>query len=450
MNNRQERRNMAMTKLQRRILVAILAVSVVARVFAAIYLGNSVVKLPGTFDQLSYHNLALRFVSGHGFTFGEPWWPATAADAPTAHWSYLYTGYLILIYKIFGLTPLIARIIQAVIVGVLQPYLAYRIGRYLFNPLTGLAAAFLTAIYAYFIYYSATLMTEPFYIVAILASLLISMHMVHKEVSIGDEQADIKIQENLWVGVLLGLTLGIAILMRQIYLLVVPFVFAWIWWASGKRLWRSLMISALTIILMVIPFTISNYLRFERFVLLNTNAGYALFWSNHPVYGTNFVPILTNDMGSYDSLIPEELLSLDEASLDQELLKLGIGFIAEDPLRYLQLSISRIPPYFMFWPTAESSLISNLSRVFSFGIMLPFMLYGLYRSYIGRVKPLVRQPLFLLYMFIILYTGIHILTWTLVRYRLPVDAVLLIFAGLALVDVLSRVPRAKEWITAAA
>jgi len=225
---------------------------------------------------------------------------------------------------------------------------------------------------------------------------------------------------------------------------------AWIWWASGRRLWRSLLLSGLTIILMVIPFTISNYLRFDRFVLLNTNAGYALFWSNHPVYGTKFVPILTNDMGSYDSLIPEELLFLDEASLDQELLKLGVGFITEDPLRYLQLSISRIPPYFMFWPTAESSLISNISRVSSFGIMLPFMLYGLYRSYIGRIMPLVKQPLFLLYMFITVYTGIHILTWTLVRYRLPVDAVLLIFAGLAVVDLFGRIPRAKEWIAAAA
>jgi 4-amino-4-deoxy-L-arabinose transferase-like glycosyltransferase len=435
-----------MSKLHRRILVTTLAVSVILRVIAAIYLGNTVEVLPGTFDQVSYHNLAMRVVAGHGFTFGEAWWPATAAGAPTAHWSYLYTGYLILIYKIFGLNPLIARIIQAVIVGLLQPYLAYRIARYLFNPVTGLAAAALTAIYTYFIYYSATLMTEPFYIVAILASLLISMRMVRKV----PDNTGSPIQENLWMGVWLGLTLGIAVLMRQLFLLVVPFLFAWIWWASGKQIWRSLLISGLTIVVMVIPFTISNYLRFDRFVLLNTNAGYALFWSNHPVYGTKFVPILTDEMGSYHELIPEELLSLDEAALDQELLKLGIGFITEDPVRYMTLSISRIPPYFVFWPSASSSLISNISRVSSFGIMLPFMLYGLYRSYKERVKPLIMQPLFLVYMFILVYTGIHVLTWTLVRYRLPVDAVLVIFAGLAVVDLISRIPRLKKWVTAAA
>jgi hypothetical protein len=200
---------------------------------------------------------------------------------------------------------------------------------------------------------------------------------------------------------------------------------------------------------MVLPFTYFNFQRFERFVLLNTNAGYALFWSNHPIYGTNFVPILTDEMGSYHELIPEELLSLDEAALDQELLKLGIGFIVDDPLRYLALSISRIPPYFIFWPSSSSSLISNISRVSSFGIMLPFMLYGLYRSFVNRVKPLVKQPLFLLYTFIVIYTGIHILTWTLVRYRLPVDAVLVIFAGLAIVDLMGRVPILEKWVRAA-
>jgi hypothetical protein len=39
----------------------------------------------------------------------------------------------------------------------------------------------------------------------------------------------------------------------------------------------------------------------------------------------------------------------------------------------------------------------------------------------------------ILYLFIVVYTAVHLLSWTLIRYRLPVDAVLLIFAGAALV-----------------
>jgi hypothetical protein len=202
--------------------------------------------------------------------------------------------------------------------------------------------------------------------------------------------------------------------------------------------------------MMVIPFTVLNYTRFNRFVLLNTNAGYALFWSNHPIYGTKFVPILTGDMGNYNDLIPPDLLSLDEAALDQELLKRGIGFVVQDPVRYALLSISRIPPYFTFWPSSNSGMISNISRVASFGIMLPFMLYGLYRSYVARDKPLIRQPLFLLYLFAIIYSVIHILTWTLVRYRLPVDAVLVVFAGLAIVDIAERIPALRKLVVSTA
>lgn len=94
-------------------IAVILAVSVGLRLAAALYLGNVVRELPGTADQLSYHNLALRVLGGHGLTFGEAWWPATRANAPTAHWSYLYTYLLSAIYAIFGSAPLAARLIQA-------------------------------------------------------------------------------------------------------------------------------------------------------------------------------------------------------------------------------------------------------------------------------------------------------------------------------------------------
>ena len=150
-------------------------------------------------------------------------------------------------------------------------------------------------------------------------------------------------------------------------------------------------------------------------------------------------------MGTYHELIPPELLSLDEAALDQELLKRGLGFIIQDPVRYALLSVSRIPSYFMFWPSTNSGILSNIGRVTSFGIMWPFMLYGLYRSFVGRDKPLIRQPLFLFYLFVCIYSVVHILSWTLVRYRLPVDAVLVIFAGLAIVDLAERVLATRKW-----
>jgi 4-amino-4-deoxy-L-arabinose transferase-like glycosyltransferase len=424
----------------RTILIVVLVISVSLRVAAAFYLGNTAEVLPGTFDQVSYHNLAQRILAGFGLTFDTFWWPATPAGEQTAHWSYLYTFYLTVVYFIFGPNPLVARLIQAIIVGLLHPYLAYKLGTRVFNTNVGLVSAGITAVYIYFIYYSATLMTEPFYILTILASLLLVMYLAQSPQEAGRSKAG-----EYGLAVLLGLSLAAAILLRQLFMLVAPFLLLW----TGYARWRytrkiplvSLLLPGAVILLTILPFTLFNIQRFDRVVLLNTNAGFAFFWGNHPIHGTNFYDILPPELPSYQQLIPRELRSLDEAALDQALLREGLQFIVDDPLRYILLSINRAKDYFVFWPSAESGLISNFTRVFSFGLFLPFMLYGLFLALFNRrwVPTLsLSTPVMLLLLYALLYTVIHLLTWTLIRYRLPVDAVLIIFAGLAFVDLTSR------------
>ena len=175
-------------------------------------------------------------------------------------------------------------------------------------------------------------------------------------------------------------------------------------------------------------------------MLLNSNSGYAFFWANNPIYGTHFQPILSGT--SYQDLIPVELRNLDEAALDQALLRRGLQFIWDDPVRYILLSFSRIPVYFMFWPSQGSGLISNISRVVSFGLLWPFMLYGVFRSILDQKLKLIdyiSSPSFLLLFFVLIYSGIHILSWALIRYRLPVDAVMLVFAGYAFINIIENV-----------
>jgi len=413
--------------IKQNLLVFILLLSVLLRVGAAIFLGDTVVVLPGTSDQVSYHSLALRVGTGHGFSFGEDWWPATRANQPTAHWSFLYTFYLVAVYALFGPHPLAARLIQAAIVGLLQPWLTYQIGKRLFNSSVGLWAAFLNAIYAYFIYYTASLMTEPFYITAILGALLLAIRMVQPL------EAN---NRRLLLAAGLGLTLGAVVLLRQLFLLFIPFLLLWMFWANHRGHaglnWMHFLLPLAVVAAMIIPFSIYNTARFGQFVLLNTNSGYAFYWGNHPYYGTHFQPILSEE--EYQQLLPQDQLYLDEAALDKELLRRGLQFVLDDPVRYLQLSLSRIPPYFEFLPSADSGTISNLSRVFSFGILWPFMLAGLilaWRRRSHRFWDAIASTKFLLVLFALVYTVIHVLTWTLIRYRLPVDAVFLVFAGLA-------------------
>lgn len=421
-------------------LPLILAVSVLLRVGVAFTMGNTVVELPGIFDQISYHKLALRVLDGHGFSFGELWWPITPADAPTAHWSFLYTLYLVFVYFVFGSNPIVARVLQAIIVGILHPYIAYRIGEKVFNKTIGLASASITAIYVYFFYYGAALMTEPFYITAILFTLYFALQLAEHT----DRKRDIEL------GLALGVSIGITVVLRQVFLLFIPFLFLWMWivrFKSNRKL--PLLPTALSmavIVSFIIPITLYNYSRFGSFVLLNTNSGYAFFWGNNPIYGTEFIPILPTK--TYQEMIPQEVRHLDEAALDRELLKRGIQFVMDDPMRYIQLSLSRIPPYFMFWYSSESSTLSNISRISSFGIFLPFMLYGLFLGIKRNRTGLFLSNAGLLIIFAIVYSGVHILTWTLIRYRLPVDAVLILFAGLGLVELAQRVIKIKPVLSA--
>jgi hypothetical protein len=420
------------------ILIAILFLSITLRLFSAVYQGNNVTDLPGIYDQISYDGLARRVADGFGFTFAEGHWPATPAGQPTAHWSYLYTLYLIVVYKLFGTNPLAARVLQALIAGIFQTLLMWRIGTRLFNRTVGLVAATLNAVYIYFFYYAGALITETFYITGILWIFDSALRLVSVQANPSQKRTI-----HWWQWLELGLAMGVTVLLRQVFLIFLPILYLWLWWnvrGGEVNLWmqrlhwsalKGLSLATLILVLMILPWTIKNQRSFGTFELLNTNAGFAFFWGNNPIYGTNFIPLLPSSQSYYD-LIPPELRSLNEAELDKALLQRGLQFITDDPKRFFLLSISRAREFFKFWPSSDSGLLSNISRVGSFGISLPFMLYGLWCALISDWKSRTvyeRWGIALLVLFMLSYTAVHLFSWALIRYRLPVDAVLLIFAA---------------------
>jgi hypothetical protein len=207
-------------------------------------------------------------------------------------------------------------------------------------------------------------------------------------------------------------------------LLFVPFLLFWLFLELRSRgiRWWYFALPVVIILLLITPWTLRNYLVYREFLPLNSNAGYALYASNNPNLGTDW----RNDLVVVP--VPEELKGQNEAQLDRALTQRGIGFILADPERYLWLSLNKTLEYFKFWPSSDSSRISNLNRVLSFGLYLPFMVLGLCFS-VSRWRNLA-----ILYLFIVIHTGIHLLSWPAPRYRLTVDAVLMVFAALALLE----------------
>jgi hypothetical protein len=184
----------------------------------------------------------------------------------------------------------------------------------------------------------------------------------------------------------------------------------------------------------IAPWTYRNYRVYGQFLLLNSNTGYAMYSAQHPMHGTRFREFEGAPM-------PDDLPWGNEALLDRELMRRGIRFVLDEPARYLLLSLSRVRAYFEFWPTPDTSLLHNLGRTGSFGLLLPLLLYGLVLSF--------RSPRFwakngLLLLFAGVYIPLHLLTWAMVRYRLPVDAAWMPVAAWAVVD-LGRRLYARAW-----
>jgi 4-amino-4-deoxy-L-arabinose transferase-like glycosyltransferase len=397
----------------KQLLLLIILIAVLVRILAALYMGDQVTALPGVHDQISYDALARSLRNGEGYRFSKNWYPFTPADTPTAHWSFLYPLYLAGVYALTGYHPLAARLLQGIVGGILISLLIFHIGRRVVGERAALIGAGLAAIYVYFVYYNAALMTETFFIVTVLLTLLISL--------------ELKEQPSLVGWILLGLALGVAALLRQTVLLFVPFLLFWLLWELKGRiqLWH-LAVPIGVVVLLIIPWTIRNYQVYHQFLPLNSNAGYAFYASNHPALGTNW---------RYESdlvPVPLELEGLNEAEMNQALMRRGMQFVLEDPGRYFLLTLDKTLEYFKFWPSSQSSGISNVSRVLSFGLYMPFMLLGLLLS-----LPRWRRCL-PLYLFVVIHTGIHLLSWPAPRYRLPVDAILMPFAGLAVLELERR------------
>jgi 4-amino-4-deoxy-L-arabinose transferase-like glycosyltransferase len=397
-----------------RYLAIILLVAASARLIMAIYLGDSADTWP-IHDQTTYDHLAQRVLAGKGFSFDRNWYPYIAADTPTSYFSTTMVLYLAAIYGVFGYHPLAARVVTALI-GTLTVYLIFRLGSRLFGVQVGLLAAGIAAVYAYLVYYSASLMTETMFITAVLLALNTAFGLAEK---------------STWRGwLLLGGALAVAVLFR---IAVLPFAFvlvAWIFFSSSRRPSVAMLVLPFLIIALAIsPWTARNYQLYGRFMLAESQFGHVFWNGNHPNRDVSY----DFEESAWVAPIPPDIRHLNEAEKTYTLLNRAIESIQADPGRFVQLSLNRAKVMFMFWPSPHSSTISNLARVLSFGILLPFMVYGFILSLRNW------RRFSLLYLFIAVHVSVHLASWVLIRYRLPIEPLLIVFAAAGILDIRNRI-----------
>ena len=409
---------------EKRWLLLILAVGALLRLAMAFYLGDHVEPTPAAYDQIFYHDVAQSLLAGKGFSFSQPPWPFIQPGVQTAFVPFLYELFLAAVYFLFGSHPLAARIVQALICS-LMPLQVYGLARRILaqppawekraEPVA-LAAAAITAGYAYFVYYSATLMTEGLYLAAVVWSLSLTL--------------DLAARPSLRRWAAWGLAAGLTTLLRQVFMPMAVLLFLFVLFKAGRRVRLAHVAAAAAVAAaLILPWTVRNYLVFDRFLLLNSQAGQVLWNANHPDLGTHF-----DEAAMFP--IPADLQGANEVDLSNELMRRARHNIAADPGRFALLSLDRLGIFFIFYPMAESSAFSNVARTASFGICLPFMLAGLALS-VRRWRRWL-----LLYLFIVGYTFIHIISWVQIRYRMPVDVALVPFAALAAVALVAHLQSA--------
>ena len=387
------------------ILLVILSVALTLRVCAALYLGNTVSGLSGAFDEITYSMLGHRFATGYGMTFPADWYPWIAADSPQSYFSYTFSLFIAGIYSLFGYYPLIARLIMALL-STAVVYMTYLLGKRLFQEQIALLAAGIAALYAYLIFYGVALVTETPFTLALMVAIYVTIRIRTRE------------WNGLKAWVLLGAVLAIAVLARIAIIFFVPILLIWLYWAVRKHTQLALVAVPLIMIgIAMLPLTVRNYQLWGQFALSEAQFGHVFWNGNHPGHMGNFHPFKVFP-------IPSEVLALDnDVLITNQLLEMAIQNIRNDPSNFVRLTLTRLRELFMFWPTADSSFLSNILRVFSFGLIMPFALYGLFANLrrFGDLAPI--------YLFGLIHVGIYAITWTMVRYRVPLDPFFILFAA---------------------
>jgi hypothetical protein len=415
-------------------LLLIVLAGAAVRVAGALYMGDRMAPVSGAYDQIFYHDLGLNLLAGKNFAFTRPPWPFIAPGAPSAYYSFAYPLFLAGVYAVAGPHALAARVVQALICSLL-PLQVYWLVRKIADggwrmadggprvaggswEAVALVAAGITAFYAYFILYSAALQTEGLYLVLVAWSLLATLDLAERPTWKG------------WLSWALAVTL--ASLLRQVFMPVAAMFFVYVLFrARGRVKPAHVALAGGVAIALIVPWTVRNYLTYDRFLLLNSQYGQVLWNANHPGLGVHFV-------GDAMFPVPEDLRGANEVDLTNELMRRGVQLIAAEPWRFVRLSLSRAGVLFLFWPSRFSPPVSNVSRTLSFGICLPFMVAGLVLSAREWRRWL------LLYLFIGAYALIHIVSWAQIRYRMPIDLALIPFAALAAVALVGWVRRRRQ------
>jgi hypothetical protein len=294
------------------LIALVVAVAFLARVIVSLRRGEAGFLEDG---YAFYAAIATNFLNGHGLCL--------AADSGCAVRMPLYPLLIAAFLKIGWLFPGLS-ILQSAI-GAAAAYVAWRLGRELFDTRAGLLAATLTALNPYAVVHDSALQ-ETVVINAFIAWTVLFLIRSLKS-------------ESGWPAVLAGTSLGFSMLTASRLALLLPLTVVALMWVGGTlqvRLRRAALV-ALPIAILVGGWAARNY-QVVGTPTLTTETGLS-FWLGNNATTFDFFPersIDLNQARSLELLPPDQLRlaeSLDgqEVARDAVLGRFGLSYVLEHP-----------------------------------------------------------------------------------------------------------------------
>lgn len=340
----------------------------------------------------------------------------------------LYPYFLAFIFLRFGIGYGVATLAQAVL-GAVNVALLFGIARMVFGVATAWTAAAIATVCANLLLYQTELLPETLVVTVNLAcirSLLIAGR-----------------RRTGWSALRAGLWLGICAIARPNALLLTPLAVLWVWWRSrpGSGAYARAGVALLGTILAVAPVTITNIVAGGEFALVTRNPSWNLYIGNAP-----------DSTGTYQR--PQTMWYIIGITQKNESdIRWGPvfwRFFRNDPSFLPRILAKKTV---LFWQSGEIPQIENfyLKRAFSpllrsplrFGIIAPAGLVGMVMAlWRVRAKRTSSEPV-LLTAYVLVFSVSIIIAFVIARLRLPVLAVLIVFAAYALTVTVSYIRERK-------
>ena len=357
-------------------------------------------------DTTRYLNVSLNILTGRGF--------AEYITGPTAFAPPIYPYFLAGVFKVFGYNMIHAKIVQAVISG-LTCLVVFWIGCSLFGRKIGLLAALGAAVFPDLIILSGYLYSETVYILLFCLSFLFILK--------GCEEL-----HGWWNWIIGGIFFGLSILTRHALLMFpVGLLLLMVIFKSTRIYWKKLLLFCGICFVMIVPWTIRNYLCFHEIIPVAAGSG-----------GTFWIGSYTDHEGEFR--YSETMEKIDEETdsvrvdieRDKILINKAIDNITSNPLGYILVVAKKFGQYFTkIYEAVPAGQPRNLDIIVMLVLALSY--YPLFLLFLlGIILSGKRwSRLIPLYSIILYLGGIYAMTVVVPRYRVPLLPFFMVFAALS-------------------